>query len=212
MRIIVNDIVIKNDSYFNAATKNLCLRIRRIHLNGQTALNLGDHVMCDTLDKSTQTHRTQQLPGARRARLWELNAYAHGPLIGICLPAATLRRLCRRLDIELGDRDVHELAVDACGRHSALAELMQRDLDRRHRLSVHRSMPLTSSADLDAWWRQHADAHALPGALWATISHPCCTAELTRALHTLADAPSPSDGPDTQAPCTSQDKSLLRSL
>lgn len=188
------------------------LQIRRIHFKGQTALNLGDHVMCDTLDKSTQTHRTQQLPGARRARLWELNAYAHGPLIGICLPAATLRRLCRRLDIELGDRDVHELAVDACGRHSALAELMQRDLDRRHRLSVHRSMPLTSSADLDAWWRQHADAHALPGALWATISHPCCTAELTRALHTLADAPSPSDGPDTQAPCTSQDKSLLRSL
>lgn len=59
-----------------------------------------------------------------------------------------------------------------------MAEAVQRDLDRRFLLPLRRAAAAKTEADLTAWWDAQRASTDLPGALWATLTHPRCTTAL----------------------------------
>ena len=83
--------------------------------------------------------------GSRRTRLWELDAHAHCPVVGVCLPIESLRHLVPKLMPEVSaasDYDLHFLVVTASKSRNRVAEALQKELDRRFALSVSRSRKL----------------------------------------------------------------------
>ena len=128
---------------------------------------------------ATVAPATPELPaGSRRRRLWELGAHAHCPVIGVCLPLPAMRRLARKvLDGEpvADDYELHCGMVADCKLRTRMAEALQRDLDRRFMLALRRASAVKTEAGLAAWWQEQGSSKDLPGALWATLTHPRCT-------------------------------------
>lgn len=126
--------------------------------------------------------------GSRRRRLWELSRHAHCPVVGVCLPMAALRRL---VDRELGGRaiatdyELHCGINTECRERGRIAEAVEKELDRRYAAALRRARALKSPDALAAWWREQAGGRDVPGALWATLSHPRCDAALEEEV--LAD-------------------------
>lgn len=115
--------------------------------------------------------------GSRRQRLWELEGHAHCPVVGVCLPIAALRRLAARLlpdHADDSDYDLHCIAVTASKTRNQVSEALHKVLERRFQLSVRRAARARSAEALAAWWRETANGQDLPGALWATLTHPRC--------------------------------------
>jgi hypothetical protein len=126
----------------------------------------------------TSTLASATVPrGSRRRRLWELSSHAHCPVLGLCLPLKTLRRL---IDKTVGgcvvadDYALHSGAVADARTRTRTAEALQREFDQRHAGAV-RLAGLAKDRDaLMAWWREASVGPNLPGALWATLTHPRC--------------------------------------
>lgn len=115
--------------------------------------------------------------GSRRRRLWELGSHAHCPVVGVCLPLERVRQLAKRLLVLQGDEDdyaLHCSLVTAAARRNALAEVVQRDLDRRFALDLRQAAQARCRDALTAWWRSRAAAGEIAGALWATLTHARC--------------------------------------
>jgi hypothetical protein len=114
---------------------------------------------------------------SRRRRLWELDGHAHCPVVGVCLPIATLRRI---VDKTVGGRaiaDDYELhcgAVADCKLRTRIAEALQRELDRRYMVPLRQVAKLKTTEALADWWGDALKRHDIAGALWATLSHPRC--------------------------------------
>jgi hypothetical protein len=122
--------------------------------------------------------------GSRRRRLWDLDSAAHCPVVGVCLPMPVLRRLARKvLGVEptVDAYALHCSVVAECKRRSAIADAIQRELDQRFVLALRQTAALKTSDALAAWWDAQGRSSDLPGALWATLTHPRCG-------RTLADA------------------------
>lgn len=123
--------------------------------------------------------------GSRRRRLWELEAHALCPLIGVCLPIAVLRRLVDKAFGEQLGADDHALhcgVITECRSRSALAERVNKALDARYALALQRAGRLKDEAALADWWRAHSDGGELPGAFWALLTHPRCTPDLAQRV------------------------------
>ncbi len=119
--------------------------------------------------------------GSRRRRLWELDGHAHCPVVGVCLPIAALRRLVDKSvggKAVAGDYELHCGAVADCKLRTPLAEAVQRELDRRYMAALRQSAQAKTTEALAAWWDASRRGHDIGGALWATLSHPRCTATL----------------------------------
>lgn len=120
-------------------------------------------------------------PGSRRRRVWELPASAHCPVIGVCLPIASLRRLTAKVLAGHASEDDYELhcgVITDCRQRSAMGEAVQRELDRRCAASLAQSARCKSTEALRAWWAEQLTGADLAGALWATLTHPRCDALL----------------------------------
>ena len=119
--------------------------------------------------------------GSRRRRIWELSRHAHCPVVGVCLPIAALRRL---VDKVLGGQAVasgYELhcGVNAeCSQRGPIAEALQKELDRRYAPALRAAQTQKTGEALTAWWRSQTNGRDVPGALWATLTHPRCDAAL----------------------------------
>lgn len=130
--------------------------------------------------------------GSRRRRLWELDAHAHCPVLGACLPIAVLRRL---VDKALGgqaladDYELHCGAVGDCRHRSPIAEAAQRELDRRYAVAIRQAARCKTTEALAQWWQQALHSQEIAGPLWATMTHARCTPELAKqveaAVHML---------------------------
>jgi len=124
----------------------------------------------------------QGLPkGSRRRRLWELGGHAHCPVVGVCLPLPALRRLARKVlggEPVADDCELHCTVVTDCKRRTPLAEAVQRELDHRFMLPLRRSAAMKTEEALAAWWQEQGSSKDLPGALWATLTHPRCSEAL----------------------------------
>ena len=126
-------------------------------------------------------HEGKPQAGSGRRRLWALNPRAHCPIVGVCLPMAALRRLaCKVLggEVQAADYELHCFVGNDCRQRTRMAEAVQRELDRRFLLPLRHAAAAKSTAALADWWQQQAAAKDLPGALWATLTHPRCTPEL----------------------------------
>jgi uncharacterized coiled-coil protein SlyX len=116
--------------------------------------------------------------GSRRRRLWDLGGHAHCPVIGVCLPLPAMRRLARKvMDGEpvTDDYELHCGMVADCKRRTPMAEAVQRELDRRFLLPLRRAAARKTEEALAGWWQEQGTSKDLPGALWATLTHPRCT-------------------------------------
>lgn len=119
--------------------------------------------------------------GSRRRRLWELASHAHCPVVGVCLPLATVRRLAQKvcdLPPDVDDYLLHNAAVGECRRRSPLAEALQRELDRRAAIALKLAAERKTVEGLEAWWQTASRGEDIGGALWATLTHPRCDAVL----------------------------------
>ena len=135
--------------------------------------------MCDTRQPDLSTQ------GSRRRRLWELDGHAHCPVIGVCLPIATLRRVVDKALVGHAlaeDYELHCGAIAECKRRTPIAEAIQRELDRRCALALRQAARAKTTEALADWWADNCERD-LAGALWVTLTHPRCTIALeTRVL------------------------------
>ncbi|HEY0817954.1 MAG TPA: DUF2325 domain-containing protein [Rhizobacter sp.] len=119
--------------------------------------------------------------GSRRRRLWELDAHAHCPVVGVCLPLPALRRIVDKVlsGVALAeDYELHCGVIAECRRRTPIAEAVQRELDRRCMIALRQAALAKTSEGLAAWWQSASAGQDLAGAFWATLTHPRCTPEL----------------------------------
>jgi len=121
----------------------------------------------------------------RRAKIWELDGHFHCSIIGTCLTAADLKNLLAKLDqaaMGVSDHELHGVAVSLAGRHDKAARLLNKALDKRHRLAIAQFDRAKTEAEIAAAWAAARQQGEIPGAYWAALTHPAATRELTRRI------------------------------
>ncbi len=119
--------------------------------------------------------------GSRRRRLWELDAHAHCPVVGVCLPIAALRRLVDKTlagQALADDYELHCGVIAECRSRTRIAEAVQRELDRRCMLALRKASQCKTPEALACWWQEASRGQDLAAAFWATLTHPRCTPAL----------------------------------
>ena len=122
--------------------------------------------------------------GGRR-KLWQIDRACHGRVIGTCLSPRELRNLCRKLLIVVqppGEDEFLRVLVGIAGEPSSAARRLHKYLDRKYWRTILRFTEATSTAALNALWRQEGAGDAA-GAYWALATHPHATAELIGQVH-----------------------------
>jgi hypothetical protein len=82
----------------------------------------------------------------------------------------------------LSEYEVHCLATGECRRRTAMAVLIQRDLDQRHQRAVRQSLALKTVEELATWWDQAIHDGDWAGVFWAVMTHPRCAGVLEEAV------------------------------
>lgn len=122
---------------------------------------------------------------SRRRRLWELTHACHCPVVGVCIPLDTLRRLVNKA---LGgkaladDYEVHVGAVAECAHRNRLSEALQDELERRYVQEVRHFKSAKTVQALAALWSQAIRQGDVAGAFWAALVHPRCDAVMQEVL------------------------------
>ena len=133
-------------------------------------------------------------PPARR-RLWELHKSLHCSIIGTCLSTSELRKLLTRAGIRTEDKSDHELhgqGVSLSAQSDSAGKLLNKLLDERHNLSVKKYGRAKTEEEVRKQWLEDVKAGDIPGAYWATMTHPETTESLQRQafghVHMLSGA------------------------
>lgn len=124
--------------------------------------------------------------GSRRRRIWELAHHAQCPVIGVCLPIAQVRRLVDKVlggSAQASDYELHCGVNTECKQRNPLSEAVNKALDQRFERTVRELRRLKTTAELAQWWQETSHRGAdVPGALWATLTHPRCDTELEETV------------------------------
>lgn len=114
-----------------------------------------------------------------RRRLWDLSSHLHCSVIGTCLSAGDLRRIVVKIHGELArawnDHEIHKEGVAMAHARSGSAKLLHKALDERHSAAIHRFEAASTSAEVVAMWRDAREEGEIPGAYWASVTHPHLT-------------------------------------
>ncbi len=116
-----------------------------------------------------------------RRKLWDLDHGLHCSIIGTCLTLDDLRKLSRKLGIaEAGadDYDIHVRFVRMARERNPGARMMQKILERRHRRAIARFAEASDAEALGRLWAEALKEGDIPGAYWATQTHPALSPEL----------------------------------
>jgi hypothetical protein len=119
----------------------------------------------------------------RRSKLWEFNTNLHCSIIGTCLSTGELRQVMKKLGLappESTDHELHGTAVTLAGRHDTAAKLLNKALDKRHQLAINQFARADSEGGVRALWREAVRRGDIPGAYWATLTHPAATPAVVR--------------------------------
>ena len=134
----------------------------------------------------------QQGGGSRRRRLWELPAECHAPIVGVCLPVAELRLMMNKLfggESGFDDFHLHQGTVLQCTTRNKVSEHLQRELDRRFAGGVRCFNQAKTAESVASLWAAATEVDEFAAALWASLTHARCTAELQvqvcRDIHML---------------------------
>lgn len=120
--------------------------------------------------------------GSRRRRIWELDRRTHCPLVGVCVPVPALKRIALRIHgagCFIDDYALHCQAVADCSMRTPMAEALQREIDRSFAMEVRQASRIKDPRLLEAWWRAQSAGPGLAGALWAVLTHPHASLQLT---------------------------------
>ena len=120
---------------------------------------------------------------SRRTRIWEFDSVLHCSIIGTCLSTAELRQALTRIGQAKpgqSDHDLHHQGVSLAARPDLAAKLLQKTLDRRHKLAISQFARARTEAEVQAMWRDAVRKGDIPGGYWATLTHPAATRELIR--------------------------------
>ena len=123
--------------------------------------------------------------GSRRRRLWDLAHQCHCPVVGVCLPLDTLRRLVNKA---LGakaladDYEVHVGAVAECSHRNRLSELLQNEIDRRYAREIQHFKTAKTTKAVAALWTMAVRQGDAAGTFWAALTHPRCDAVMQEVL------------------------------
>lgn len=123
--------------------------------------------------------------GSRRRRLWDLTHQCHCPVVGVCVPLETLRRMVNKAlgaQAVADDYEVHVGAVAECGRRNRLSELLQTDLDKRYCREVQTLRAVKCPRALADLWAQAVRLGDVAGVFWAALTHPRCDDALQQVL------------------------------
>jgi len=132
--------------------------------------------------------------GNRRCRIWDLSGSLHCSIVGTCLTTAELRHILIKLKMKdaetMSEHDLHTVGVSLAGKHDTGGKLLQKTLDRRHQATVKRFARAADPAALRALWEEALAQGDIPGAYWATMTHPAATEDIIRdafgAVHMLS--------------------------
>ncbi len=119
----------------------------------------------------------------RRTKIWEFNTNLHCSIIGTCLSTAELRQTLKKLGLvppDSTDHELHGAAVSLAGRHDKAGKLLNKALDERHRISINQFAKASTDEAVRSFWRDAVRRGEIPGAYWATLTHPAATRALIR--------------------------------
>jgi hypothetical protein len=122
-------------------------------------------------------------PAPRRSKIWEFNTNLHCSIIGTCLSNAELRQLLKKFGMASHahtDHELHAIAVSLAGRHDDAARQLHKALDHRHKLAVSQFARATTEDAVRMLWRDAVRRGDIPGAYWATLTHPLTSQALIR--------------------------------
>lgn len=124
---------------------------------------------------------------SRRRKLWEIPHKFHCPVIGTCFDVAELRGLMKKVmhfPADTTDFVLHTTAVGSCEVRSRLAELLQKQLEKRYQPVIRRFAAAKEVGVLRQLWREATGSGIeIPAALWATWTHPACDATLEHEVY-----------------------------
>lgn len=121
----------------------------------------------------------------RRARLWDIPASCHCPVIGICLPLDVLRRLAGKVLLEpdtVDDYTLHSCAVQGAVKRNPFSEIIQEELEKRYAIEIKRFRGIRDREALALAWGEAVSQGQIAGALWALVTHPLCDEAMSEAL------------------------------
>ena len=130
----------------------------------------------------------QSLPAApaepKRRRIWELRGNFHCSIIGTCLTTSELRHVLIKMQLpgadKKSDHELHGRAVLLAQKKDNASRLLQKALDRRHRLIVNQFSKARTTDDLRTLWAAAVQRAEIPGAYWAVLTHPQVSEDLAR--------------------------------
>jgi hypothetical protein len=126
------------------------------------------------------------LQGPRRRKIWDLSESLHCSIIGTCLSAGELRQLLVKLRTDgaetASDHDLHSKAVLCARSRDTAAKLLNKALDKRHRIALHQFAKAKSDEAVGALWSDALKRGDIPGAYWAALTHPATTDAMIRRV------------------------------
>jgi hypothetical protein len=122
-------------------------------------------------------------PAPRRSKIWEFNSNLHCSIVGTCLSSGELRQILKKVGIagqDCTDHELHAIAVTHAARHDDVARQLHKALDHRHKLAVSQFAKAGSEDALRTLWLEAVRRGDIPGAYWATLTHPQASQALIR--------------------------------
>ncbi|MBI3728328.1 MAG: DUF2325 domain-containing protein [Burkholderiales bacterium] len=123
--------------------------------------------------------------GSRRRRIWDLTHECHCPVVGVCIPLTTLRRIVNKAmngQAIAEDYEIHVGAIAECGRRNRLSEAIQQELEQRYARTIQEFRAAKTVETVTRLWLAAIDKGDVAGAFWAALTHPRCDADLQDGL------------------------------
>lgn len=118
----------------------------------------------------------------QRLKIWQLETELHCSIIGTCVPLDELRRIYKRVRGKqakaLDDYELHSLFVSGAASPHAGIRLINKYLERAHRIAIQHFNQAKTECELDERWREALTTGDVPGAYWALQTHPYVTRKL----------------------------------
>jgi len=157
---------------------------------------LADAIEFQPLDDHAMSRQVQKSLGVApgRRKIWEFAANLHCSIIGTCLSTAELRqiliKLGRKEAATASEHDLHASGVLLASQRNEGAKLLHKALDRRHRVSINRFGKTKTAEEVRAAWKEAVHRGDIPGAYWASLTHPATNqallSEIFAEVHMLS--------------------------